>query len=179
MTRSRALGRVTLRAATEADEPLLRELATDRLAPTSLDETSLDGEQRRALIEIQLRAQRREYLARFPDAEDSIVLVDGTPIGRLWLGESDEEVRVLDISILPEHRGRGIGTVVLRDVFVAADDAVKPVRLTVRRDRPRTVAFYRKLGFTVVNEDALDLILERPAAPDRSTSPPGKRKVAG
>jgi ribosomal protein S18 acetylase RimI-like enzyme len=149
--------RVTLRPATASDDEFLVRLCeATRLSGLN----DLDGRQRLALAALQVRARRREYDASFPGAEQSIVELDGSPIGQIWVALGEREHRLLDIALLPEQSGRGIGTILVGRLVAAADQARKPVRLTVRSDNTAARRLYERAGFTVVGT-GLDLVMER------------------
>ena len=56
---------------------------------------------------------------------------------------------MIDIALLPDHRGRGIGARLLRDVLHEATAAGLPVRLSVERSNPAR-SLYERLGFRTV-----------------------------
>lgn len=129
---------VALRTATAGDAELLRALHRTGAAAelAGLPEAVLDA---------QHELRERAYLAR-AGAIDRIVVVDGAAVGRLLTAEADGPVRIVDLALLPEVRGRGVGTAVLRDELDRAADAGVPVVL--RADRgSRPEALYRRLGF--------------------------------
>jgi ribosomal protein S18 acetylase RimI-like enzyme len=142
---------VTLRPANAADDPFLYQLfeAThgQQFALLPLEPT-----QREALVRMQFDAQRSGYRAQHPAAEDFIIVSDGAPAGRVWLDDiSPSVLHVLDIAILPRHRGRGVGSVVLRRAMEQAASAGKAVTLNVALMNVRAIEFYRRLGFEVTS----------------------------
>jgi ribosomal protein S18 acetylase RimI-like enzyme len=98
-------------------------------------------------MRVQWMAQRNGYRMRFPNAEHQLVLVDGRQVGRLWVSREHGELRLVDLSLLPAHRGAGIGTALLRALQEEAALAGKPLRLSVGRDNPAR-RLYERLGFT-------------------------------
>src|SRR6185295_7067799 len=70
--------------------------------------------QKEAFLRWQLDLQRREYEARFPDADYRLIVVDQQPAGRIWVGADDEQIRLLDIALLPQFQNRGVGTALLK-----------------------------------------------------------------
>jgi ribosomal protein S18 acetylase RimI-like enzyme len=120
-----------------------------------------DDAAKAAFLRAQLAAQSAAY-ERYPGRSNRLVVVDGEPVGRLDVARGEREIAVLDISLLPEHRGRGIGTALLRDVLDEAAVAGKRVRVHVERSNP-ALRLYRRLGFTEVADLGAFLRLE--AAP--------------
>lgn len=123
----------------------------------------LEPAQRDALIRMQFEAQRGSYRQQYPESEHSIILVDGQPGGRLWVDESGEEMRVIDIVLAPEYQGRGIGKQVLEQVIAKADGAGKALRLFVDRMNARAFDLYRRYGFEVCGEYGFYLEMRREA----------------
>src|ERR1700684_3507106 len=68
------------------------------------------GAQADAFIRMQLDAQTRRYGAVFPAARHVIITVGGEAAGRLILDRSAREVRIVDLSLLPEFRHAGVGS---------------------------------------------------------------------
>jgi ribosomal protein S18 acetylase RimI-like enzyme len=110
---------------------------------------------------MQFTAQDRYYRDQMPDASYQVVLVDGEPAGRLYLDRRDDELHVLDIALLPEHRGRGLGTRLMGDVLAEADATAKRVTIHVERFN-RALSLYERLGFAHVEDQGVYLLLERP-----------------
>ena len=148
---------LSLRDAVAGDDAFLRRVYDS----TRVEELALvgwDERTRRAFLDQQFSAQAADYRRRFPDARFMVVELDGEPVGRFYVHESDDVVRVLDIAFLPEHRGRGLGASLLADVL----EAGKTVALTVARTN-RAERLYRRLGFEVVGEDDVYIHMERRA----------------
>ena len=125
----------------------------------------LPPQQRERLLRLQHEAQCRDYAARFPLAERLIIEFDGQSAGRLLLNRAEDELRVIDIAVIPALRGRGIASTVLKSVMSQAEAARTPLTLSVWRENPAT-ALYARLGFRVRAESATHLELEWRSDPD-------------
>ena len=101
-------------------------------------------------LEFQHRAQTQSYATRFPDSVHSIVLIDGEPAGRIWTDEGEEEIRLLDIAILPRFRNRGAGTILLTRLQDDARASGKALRHSVEINNESAIRLYERLGFTIV-----------------------------
>jgi ribosomal protein S18 acetylase RimI-like enzyme len=144
---------LSLRAATAQDESFLLDLFTS----TRIDEFKfLDGPpgQLEALMRMQFDLQRQQYAAGYPEAEHQIILRDGKPIGRLFVDETDREIALVDVALLPAHRNSGIGTQLLDQLLDRATAAKKAVRLHVVKSNP-ALHLYERLGFSKVGEDGM------------------------
>jgi ribosomal protein S18 acetylase RimI-like enzyme len=116
------------------------------------------------LLELQFQAQRRDRETRFPGSAHELILLDGRPIGRLWVAWLPDECRLVDLAILPAHRGRGIGTRIAGEILAEADRKEVPVRLSADRGNGPALAFWARLGFAQVGGDAVYLAFERPVS---------------
>ena len=145
----RALG---LRPATSEDEPFLRNL----FATTRADELALlnwDENQKESFIAMQFNAQSRQYVMSYAHAQNSIILLNGVPIGRLILDRGEREFTLVDVALLPPHRGAGIGTGLIQDLLKEAAAAGKPIRLHVLTSSAAK-RLYERLGFSRIGGDA-------------------------
>ena len=157
-------GTVSVRPVTAEDEGFLLTV----YAGTREDELAqvewAEG-QKEMFVRWQFEMQRREYDARFPDAEYGVILVDGRPAGRVWIGTDEEQIRLLDIALLPEFQKRGVGTLLLRRLMDEAARAGKPLRHTVFVLNNDARRFYERLGFAVIEDLGAYQHMEwRPAA---------------
>jgi len=113
---------------------------------------------RTQFLELQFRASQG-YRDTFPAAEFQIVVVGGQSAGRLILNRSPEEWRVVDIALLPQHRGAGLGSALIQRVAREAAAADKPVHLCVLKGN-RALRLYDRLGFVKIGETETHLELE-------------------
>ena len=150
--------RVTLQPAVPSDDDLLyavfastRELEMQLLA--------WPRERRDALLRMQFEAQERQIGGGHASVERSIVLVDGRPVGRLYVSRDEACVHLLDIALLPEHRRRGIGTALITWLQAEAAAGGVPLRLHVARTNP-AARLYQRLGFRPAGGDAVYAAME-------------------
>lgn len=111
------------------------------------------------LLRQQFAGQSATYRAVFPAASFDIVEVDGEPVGRIVTDAAQGVLRLVDIALLPEWRGRGIGTRLLCALQADAEAACVPLRLSVARANAGARRLYARLGFHPVEatETHLDL----------------------
>lgn len=144
-------GTMTMRPVVSEDDPFLLELyASTRAAELSQVEWA-EG-QRESFLRWQFEAQRREYDVRFPNARYEIMLIDDQPAGRLWVGEDEEQFRLLDIALLPQFQNRGAGTLLLKELMGRAERAGKALRHMVFVLNNNAHRFYERLGFVVIED---------------------------
>src|ERR1700687_4290946 len=126
---------VTLRDARAEDQAFLLEV----YATTRAEELALvpwTAEQREAFVRMQFNAQDSSYRAQFPKASYQVILVDDEPAGRVYVLREEAEILILDITVLPQHRNRGIGTGLLRELLVEGAETGKAVRIWVEHFNP-------------------------------------------
>jgi ribosomal protein S18 acetylase RimI-like enzyme len=143
-----------LRAATAEDAELLLAIyASTRQAELAL--TPWSAEQKQGFVAMQYRAQQLHYQQHFPEAQCSVVMwsPEGPKraVGRLWLRANAGLLHVLDISLLPEARGQGLGTRLLRDLCSKAKLQSAQVRISVELNNPAR-RLYERLGFLADGE---------------------------
>jgi len=140
---------VTLRPVVHADRELLiavyASTRAEELAPVPWDDAQKD-----AFIRMQFGAQDGYWREHKPCAEFCVVLVDGEPAGRLYLDRLADEIRIVDVALLPAWRGRGIGTTLLRDVLEEGRDAGLAVTIHVEQGN-RARGLYERLGFRPIS----------------------------
>ena len=108
--------------------------------------------QKEQFVRWQYELQRSEYQTRFPDADYYVVLLDDRPAGRIWIGRDHEQIRLLDIALLPEFQNRGAGSFLLRHLMDEASRSGKPLRHMVFVLNSDAHRFYERLGFTVIDD---------------------------
>lgn len=117
--------------------------------------------QQEAFLRMQYNAQRRWYETAYPTAVEQIVQLNQEPIGRLIVARGTEATATLvDIALLPEHRGQGIGGGLIRQLLDQCGGDRVSLRLQVLKTNP-AAGLYRKLGFLPVSEDDLYLHMEK------------------
>ena len=108
---------------------------------------------------MQFNAQHHFYQERFSNAEFQVVCLDSRPIGRLYVDRRGDEIRIVDIALLPEHRNAGIGTTLLKDLLAESERNDLPVRIHVEHFN-RALHLYKRLGFVVIGENGVYYLLE-------------------
>ena len=146
-----------LRPITPEDEPFLLRL----FASTRADELALTNwseEQKAAFCRMQFNAQSAHYQKHYGDASFDIIERDGVAAGRLLVWRSGKEILIVDIALLPEHRGSGIGTKLLRELQEEARAAGKPLTIHVEKYNP-ALRLYERLGFQRIEEQQVYLLM--------------------
>lgn len=163
-----ALGLVC-RPATDDDLPFLEEVYVS----TRVEEIAQTGwppEMQRQFLASQFDAQHRHYRRHYPDGEWLVIEKDGKGLGRLYVEDWPSQVRLIDIALLPEARGTGIGSALIGDLQAHALAAGKPLSIHVERNNP-AMALYLRLGFVKIDEHGIYYLMEWNRAPDAPPAP--------
>ena len=108
--------------------------------------TNWNENQKEMFLKSQHLAQQRHYKSTYPNASFDIIEIDNREAGRLYLCQSEKEVLVIDISLLPEFRGNGLGSKILKEIMRKAKRQNLPLRLSVFAHN-KAYQLYKKLGF--------------------------------
>lgn len=144
---------VSLRPAVDSDRDFLRGL----FASTREQELAFlppDAAIREFFISSQFDAQRAAYRHAFPRADNRIIEIETVAAGRLYVDRSPDALHVVDISLLPEYRNRGIGSALLQALAAEAAEAGATLSLNVAMANPAQ-RLYRRLGFRTVSSDGV------------------------
>ena len=149
---------LSLRPAGEQDLELLYEIfKSTREAEFAY--TPWTGAEKEAFLRQQFRAQDMHYRTYYAGTSFDILLVDGVPAGRLYVLRGDD-IRIIDIALLPAFRNGGIGTRVLRGLADEADRQHKRLSIHVEVQNPAR-RLYDRFDFKVVEDKQVYLLMER------------------
>lgn len=148
----------TLRPITDDDQAFLRRV----YASTRAEEMAVvpwSDQEKEDFLRFQFDAQHKYYLEQFPRAAFDLILSGGEPVGRLYVDRRDDEIRLIDIALLPEHRGGGLGGAIMRRILAEGAETGKLVRIHVEHDNP-AMRLYRRLGFDKIEEQGVYHLME-------------------
>jgi len=149
---------VTLRPVTTEDRDLLYSVYA------STRESELAGvdwtkEEKAAFLLQQFEAQDRHYREQYDGAVYDVIEVDGRPAGRLYVARWADEIRIIDIALLPKIRGRGIGTALLHHLLDEGARTGKWVTVHVEQFNPAR-GLYERLGFRWLRDVGVYVLMQ-------------------
>jgi ribosomal protein S18 acetylase RimI-like enzyme len=148
---------ISFRPITPADTSFLaRVYASSRAEELAI--TDWSDEQKEIFCRRQFDAQSAYYAANYPEASFQIIERDGWPIGRLYVARREKEIRIVDITLVPEFRGSGIGTKLLCELQEEARTAGKSLTIHVERFN-RALQLYQRLGFQQAEDKGVYLLM--------------------
>jgi ribosomal protein S18 acetylase RimI-like enzyme len=119
-----------------------------------------DSAQLEPLLRMQFASQQRWYETAYAQAEQQIVMLGETPIGRIIVQRAANANTLVDISLLPAYRGGGIGGGLIRDLIAECSRAKVHLRLQVLKTNP-AAHLYERLGFVKTGEEGMYVQMEK------------------
>jgi ribosomal protein S18 acetylase RimI-like enzyme len=104
--------------------------------------------QKAAFLLLQFRAQHARYLQEYPEADRLLISRGEVDIGRLYIDRQPDQLRIIDIALMPAHRHKGTGEAILRDLMDEAASCGSVLSVEVDKTSP-AMRLFRRLGFTV------------------------------
>ena len=141
---------IALQPVRPEDQPFLFQV----YASTRVEELAAVGwsePQRESFLRTQFQAQDKHYRDNYPGAEFQIIQVAGQPAGRLYVHRRTNEIRIMDIALLPAYRRRGIGTSLLGEILSEGTQTGRTVSIHVEAFNP-ALRWYERLGFKKVSD---------------------------
>lgn len=111
-----------------------------------------DESQQNAFLHMQFRMQQQSYQMQFPGSEHYLILLNGEKTGRLMVDKMPEHIHLVDIALLAGHRGKGIGTFLIKKLQAEAAESSKPVILQVQKTNDKAKRLYEHLNFGIYGE---------------------------
>jgi GNAT superfamily N-acetyltransferase len=131
-------------------------------ASTRADEMALVDwtmEAKNAFLHMQFEAQDQYYKETYQGAQYQIIECDEKPVGRLYVHRRKNEIRIMDIALMPEFRKKGIGTTLLENVLEEGKNLNLPVTIHVERFNP-ALHLYERLRFRQIEDKCVYLLME-------------------
>jgi GNAT superfamily N-acetyltransferase len=149
---------ITLRPISSSDHGFLLQLyASTR--EEELAQVPWSDRERDVFLRHQFDAQDHHYREHYPEASFDVVELDGVPVGRLYIARWADEIRIMELSLLPEHRGAGTGTRLVRSILDEAAREGKRTSVHVEQHNPAR-RLYERLGFVPIADRGVYLLME-------------------
>jgi ribosomal protein S18 acetylase RimI-like enzyme len=152
------MGSLELRPVCEADNDFVYSVYASSRAE-EMERVPWDEAAEQSFLQMQFAAQQTHYRTYFPQATHDVILAEGTPVGRLYVDRRATEIRILDIGLLPEARGHGIGSHILQDLMEEAEAAKKTLSIYVESSNP-SLQLFQRLGFVKAGENDISCLME-------------------
>jgi ribosomal protein S18 acetylase RimI-like enzyme len=116
-------------------------------------------EQKQAFLLQQFGAQKSHYEEFYPECQFLVIELDGSAIGRLYIDREPDHIEVVDIALLPEYRGRGIGQMLMQEIMDEGGATGRAVGIYVEHFNPAR-HLYDRLGFRHVSTNGVYHMME-------------------
>ena len=116
-------------------------------------------EQQQAFVRSQFAAQQEHYAKKYPTASHDIIMSDDRPVGHLYVARLDQEIRIVDITLLPAERNAGIGSYLVKQLLDEANRSGKITRIYVEEFNP-SLHLFERLGFSPSEQQGIHLLLQ-------------------
>ncbi|HEX3094544.1 MAG TPA: GNAT family N-acetyltransferase [Candidatus Angelobacter sp.] len=149
---------ITLRPVTAADDDFIFNCYASTRAQ-EMAQVPWSPEQKEAFVRMQYTAQKQHYAAEAPHANHDIIYLESIPVGRIFLDRREDALHILDITVLPQHRNQGTGSLLLRRLLDEAGRRGKPVTIYVESFSP-SLRFFERLGFQKEHEKGFHQLMK-------------------
>ncbi|WP_052134244.1 GNAT family N-acetyltransferase [Sphingomonas sp. 37zxx] len=151
-----------LRGERETDLPFLLKLYASTRAEELATVTGWTEPQKAVFVAQQFNAQRLHFQTRIAGCGFWIIECRGAQIGRLYLQDAPDHLHIVDVALMPDKRGAGVGSAILAALLAQADAAAKPVSLNVEQTNIAQ-RLYHRLGFVITETNGIRYRMERAA----------------
>lgn len=141
-----------VRLANDNDEAFLESVffsTREDLLQLNLPATMLE-----LLLRQQYKLQQQSYSQRWPGVQYHIVYAMGLPVGKFMLAHAEKTLHLVDIALLPQARGKGMGSALIKAIQMAARQHCLAIKLAVENQNWRARKLYEALGFSIENASA-------------------------
>ncbi len=145
--------KIKLRPITDTDQPFLSQLYASTRRE-EVDQTSWSEEEKTNFLQWQFEAQHKHYMEHYAKAQFDVIMKADKPIGRLYVDRWEDEIRIVDIALLPKYRGKGIGSKFVKSLLGEAKQAGLPLSIHVEHNNP-ALRLYERLGFKHVDTNGV------------------------
>ena len=138
--------KLKLRPETSEDQTFLKEVFFSSLQ-RAFAVGKIPPDQQKMLGEHQFAAQATSYRTQYPNADYDIVLLNGEPAGRIYIDRHQDDLRLMEMTLLPRFQNHGVGTLLIEELLKEAQEHELPVILHVEHWNPDARRLYLRLGF--------------------------------
>lgn len=118
-------------------------------------------------LRMQFQLQHVQYMENYKNGGTfEIILVDNIPAGRLYVQRKPDDIRIIDIALLPQFRRKGTGSKIMKELMTEADHKNISLSLHVEQNNP-AMDLYESLGFQQKDLVGIYYFMERPPVSDK------------
>ncbi len=118
-----------------------------------------DDQQRIDFLNQQFEAQHQHYSTHYPNAEKLLIKKDSRNIGRIYVDRDAVSICLIDVALLTAERGTGLGSLLLKELLLEAQETSKKVVIHVENFNP-AYQWYLRHGFEQVEDKGVYQYME-------------------
>ncbi len=141
----------SLRHAQDGDIPRLRLLYADTRAE-EMSSVPWAQTAKQQFLDQQFNLQHQHYLKHYPDADFLVIEYEAVVQGRYYLSRTAPQHLIIDICLMAQQRGQGIGRVLIEQSQREAAALGHGMHLHVIKYNVRARRLYEKLGFRMMDD---------------------------
>ncbi|WP_348943789.1 GNAT family N-acetyltransferase [Chitinibacter sp. FCG-7] len=150
---------IELRPINSDDMPVLLQIyAASRAA--EMDLVPFSEPQKAEFLRMQFMAQHTHYQTYYPRADFCCIVQEETVLGRLYIDRHPDEIRIMDICLLPEYCYQRIGSYFMKQLLGEASRVRAKLTAHVEFGNPAR-AWYARLGFQEIEERGAYIFVAR------------------
>ena len=115
--------------------------------------------QKDAFVRMQFEAQHAHYQQHYPNANFDVIVYEGKDIGRMYIDRHPKEIRLMEITLRPTQRNKGLGTRLMDWLMDEAAQTDKILTLHVEEFNP-AYRLYQRLGFKPLEQRGVYMFME-------------------
>lgn len=146
--------KITYRNVLESDRSFLLALYASTREDVRNFATHMSKNQQDDFINMQFELQDHHYKKYYPEAKFLVIQNYKKKIGRLYVDEANAEVCIIDITIDPNYRSKGIGLKIMSSIISDAEEKNKTVSIHVAKNN-KAINLYNRLGFEIVEDTSV------------------------
>jgi ribosomal protein S18 acetylase RimI-like enzyme len=150
---------VSFRAVRPTDSAILSEIYASARA-AEMAQLGWPAERTRRFLDEQCQLQDEHYRRHYIGADFLLVLLEGRPVGRVYVHRSRADIRLMEITVRPAQRGQGLGRALLAELIDESQRTGVSISLHVEPDNPAR-AWYERLGFRKVEDRGVNWFMVR------------------
>jgi len=122
-------------------------------------QTGWPQDKQEEFLRMQFSAQHQYYQQHYSEASFELILWGGETVGRLYVSRWTKEIRIVDIALLSQFRGKKIGSQLMQEFFTEAKQKKIEISIHVEKNNP-AIKWYQGLGFQAIEDKGVYLLMQ-------------------
>jgi len=148
---------VSLRKITDQDQAFLLAVYTST-RENELAQTDWSVQEQTEFLRMQFNAQHQHYQQHYSEASFDLILMGEQAVGRLYVSRWENEIRIVDIAVLTEYRGKKIGSTLLERLMDEAKESQRELSIHVEKNNP-AMQWYLNMGFEEIEDKGVYVLM--------------------